>query len=71
MSFVPPAEADMDEVDGIELTATMTLDSVNKPVRVPIPEQYLPLSALGQMFGDPSGLMPFMGPGEEDGIFNY
>lgn len=70
-NFVPPAEAEMEGLDGVELTATLTLDSVNRPVVVEAPERFLPLSALEEIFGDPSGLMPFMGTGDEDGIFNY
>jgi hypothetical protein len=71
MAFVPPAEAGLDGLDGIDLTATLTLDTVNRPVSVKAPESFLPFSALGEMFGDPSGLMPFMGAGEEDGVFSY
>jgi hypothetical protein len=71
MNVVPPAEAELDGVDSIEVTATLTLDTLNKPVAVGAPEAFLPFSALEQMLGDPSGLMPFMGTGEEDGIFNY
>lgn len=71
INVVPPAEAEMDGVDGIEITATLTLDTVNKPVSVKAPESVLPFSALEEMFGDPSGLMPFMGTGEDDGIFSY
>jgi hypothetical protein len=71
LNVLPPVGAELDGLDRIEVSATITLDTVNKPVAVQAPAAFLPLSALEEMFGDPSSLMPFMGTGDEDGIFSY
>jgi hypothetical protein len=59
----PPPGEETDGVESIEVTLTISLDNVNQPVYVRAPDSYLPFSALEEMLGGDSGLLPFMGEG--------
>ena len=67
MKIGPPAGEDTDGVESIEVTMTILLDDVNRPVHVEAPEKYLPFSALEDFFGEGPDLMPFMGGGAGNG----
>lgn len=68
----PPPGEPTDGMESIEITLTVSLDDINRPVDVQAPENYLPFSALEDFFEDGPGLMPFMGSGAGDsGAFDF
>ncbi len=69
-NIVPPAEAEMVGVESIGITATMALESLNRPVKVDAPDSSLPYSALEDLMGGDSGLAPFTDSGASGGVFD-
>ena len=60
-NIVPPAEEGFEGLAGLELTMTVSLDDINKPVDISAPESFLPYTDLEDMFGGDSGMqLPFM-----------